>query len=158
MMRHPLALRLIHWFTALMLIPMLAGGYFWLRPMASADPVKLEALMYHMAIGVFLVALTLLRLVLRWRLAHPQATGLARWVQPALYACIFLMPVSGFTMVFSARLNDIVFARSGAPLPADMAQITGHWWHGATALALVLLIALHIAGAVKDRAAIRRMV
>lgn len=157
MMRYPLAIRLIHWFTALMFIPMLAGGYFWLRRMASTDPVKLDALMYHMAIGTFLVALTLLRLVLRWRLAHPETTGLALWVQRALYLCVVLMPVSGFTMVFSARLNDIVFARSGAPLPADMTQITGHWWHGATALVLVLLIALHIAGAMKDRAAIRRM-
>ena len=68
------------------------------------------------------------------------------------------MPVSGFTMVFSARLNDIVFARNGVPLPLDMATITGHYWHGAAALALVLVIALHIAGAFKDRATIRRMV
>ncbi len=44
------------------------------------------------------------------------------------------MPVSGFTMVFAARLNDIVFARNWAPLPADLSTITGHWWHGATAL------------------------
>ena len=66
------------------------------------------------------------------------------------------MPISGFTMVFSARLNDIVFARNGAPLPADMSTITGHFWHGATALALTLFIALHIAGAIKDRATIKR--
>ena len=157
-MRYPLILRLIHWITAVMFVPMLAGGYFWLRTMPSADPFKLDALMYHMSIGVGLVALTLLRLGLRLRLAHPQASGLALWVHRALYLCVVLMPVSGFTMVFSARLNDIVFARSGAPLPVDMATITGHFWHGATALALTLLIALHIAGAVKDRSTIRRMV
>lgn len=156
-MRYPVAMRVIHWFTALMFVPMLAGGYFWLRPMAQTDPFKLDALMYHMAIGSFLVALTLLRLVLRWRLTRPEATGMALWVQRALYACVFLMPVSGFTMVFAARLNDIVFARNGAPLPEDMGMVTGHWWHGATALVLVLLIALHIAGAVKDQAAIKRM-
>jgi cytochrome b561 len=151
-------MRVIHWFTALMFVPMLAGGYFWLRPMAQTDPFKLDALMYHMAIGSFLVALTLLRLVLRRRMAHPEASGVALWAHRGLYLLVFLMPVSGFTMVFSARLNDIVFARNGAPLPEDMAAITGHWWHGATALALVLLIALHIAGAFKDRATIRRMV
>ena len=71
---------------------------------------------------------------------------------------MFLMPVSGFTMVFSARLNDIVFARNGAPLPADMATIPGHWWHGATAQLLVLIIGLHIAGAFKDRQMIKSMV
>lgn len=157
MTRYPLIFRVIHWFTALMFIPMLAGGYFVIRTMASTDPVKLDALMYHMAIGVFLVALTALRLVLRWRKAHPEAAGLALWVHRALYACVFLMPVSGFTMVFSARLNDIVFARNGAPLPADMATIPGHFWHGATALVLTLLIALHIAGAFKDRVTLRRM-
>ena len=68
------------------------------------------------------------------------------------------MPVSGFTMVYSVRLNDIVFARSGAPLPVDMATITGHFWHGATALALTLVIALHIIGAFKDSEMIRLMV
>ena len=56
-----------------------------------------------------------------------------------------------------ARLNDIVFARNGAPLPADMSTITGHFWHGATALVLTLLIALHIAGAVRDRQVMARM-
>lgn len=157
MMRYPLALRLIHWLTALMFIPMLVGGYFWLRPMAQTDPAKLDALMYHMAVGVFLVVLTLLRLVLRWRMAHPDVTGLALWAHRGIYLAVFLMPVSGFTMVFSARLNDIVFARNGALLPLDMGQVTGHWWHGLTALVLVVLIGLHILGAFKDSDTIHRM-
>ena len=59
MTRYPLILRSIHWFTALMFIPMMAGGYFWLRTMSSTDPTKLDAMMHHMAIGVFLVALAL---------------------------------------------------------------------------------------------------
>ena len=157
-MRYPLALRVIHWFTAVMFLPMLAGGYFWLRPMASTDPFKLDALMYHMTFGVGLVVLTLIRLGVRWGWAKPVTKGLALWVQRALYLCVFLMPLSGFTMVFSARLNDIVFARNGAPLPADLGAVTGHFWHGATALALTLLIALHILGALNDRRSIRRIV
>lgn len=157
-MRYPLALRVIHWFTALMFVPMLAGGYFWLRPMASTDPFKLDALMYHMAIGVFLVGLTVIRFGVRQVWAKPVAAGLALWVQRALYLCVVLMPVSGFTMVFSARLNDIVFARNGAPLPADLSAITGHFWHGATALTLTLLIAVHILGALKDRSAFKRII
>ena len=96
--------------------------------------------------------------MLRLRLAHPEATGIALWAHRGLYACVFLMPVSGFTMVFSARLNDIVFARNGAPLPVDMSTITGHFWHGTTALVLTLVIALHIAGAFKDRSTIKRMI
>ena len=156
-MRHPIALRIIHWLTALMLIPMLAGGYFVIRAMDSADPAKLDALQYHMAIGVALVVATLIRLIVRLRAAHPVTTGVALWAHRALYACIFLMPVSGFTMVFSARLNDIVFARNGAPLPADMAAIPGHFWHGATALTLTLLIVLHIIGALRDPDTLARM-
>ena len=103
MTRYPLSLRLIHWFTALMFGPQLAGGWFWLRTMSSTDPTKLAALMYHMAFGVMLAMLTVVRLVvrlvLRFRAAHPQAGGVALW---ALYLLIFLMPVSGFMMVFSA--------------------------------------------------------
>jgi len=159
-MRYPLALRLIHWLTALLFIPMLVGGYFVIRTMDNADPFKLDALMYHMAFGVFIALLTVIRLVLRWRLltARPELSAAALWVHRAFYLFIFLMPVTGFTMVFSARLNDIVFARNGAPLPADMAAIPGHWWHGLFALTLTLLIAVHIAGAFKDRVTIRRMV
>ena len=156
-MKYPMSMRVLHWLTALLFIPMLAGGYFWLRTMPSDDPQKLDALMYHMAVGMVVVTLTLIRLVLRWRTAHPENTGLALWVHRTFYALIFLMPVSGFTMVFSARLNDIVFARNGAPLPADMSTITGHWFHGLFALGLAVLIALHIAGAFKDRATIKRM-
>ena len=99
MTRYPLSLRLIHWFTALMFVPQLAGGCFWLRTMSSTDPTKLDALMYHMAFGVMLAMLTVVRLVPRFRAAHPQAGGVALW---ALYLLIFLMPVSGFMTVFSA--------------------------------------------------------
>lgn len=158
MTRYPLSLRLIHWLTFLLLLPMLIGGYFVIRPMASTDPLKLDALEYHMAFGVGIAVLTLIRLVLRWRMAGPGASGVALWAHRALYALILLMPVSGFTMVFSARLNDIVFARTGAPLPADMAAIPGHFWHGATAAALVIVFALHLLGAAGDPEARRRMV
>ena len=157
-MKYPLFHRSIHWLTALLFIPMLAGGYFWLQTMPSDDPQKLDALMYHMAFGMFVVALTVIRLILRWKMAHPENTGLALWVHRATYVLIFLMPMSGLTMVFSAGLNDIVFARNGAPLPADMSTITGHWFHGLFALGLFLLIILHIAGAFKDRATIYRMI
>ena len=95
-MKYPMSMRVLHWMTALLFIPMLAGGYFWLRTMPSDDPQKLDALMYHMAVGVVVVTLTLIRLVLRWRTAHPENTGLALWVHRTFYALIFLMPVSGF--------------------------------------------------------------
>ena len=159
--RDPLIVRVIHWVTALMFIPMVAGSYFTIRPMASDDPFKLDALMFHLAFGVTLVALTALtalRLVLRWRMTHPETAGVALWAHRTLYACVFLMPVPGFTMVFAARLNEIVFARNGAPLPADMFTIPGHFWHGATALVMTLVIALHIAGAFKDPLTIWRMI
>lgn len=156
-MKYPVVMRVLHWVTVLLFIPMLAGGYFWLQTMPSDDPLKLDALMYHMAVGSFVVTLTLIRLILRWKMAHPQSEGLAKWVHRGFYTLIFLMPVSGFTMVFSARLNDIVFARNGAPLPADMSTITGHWFHGFFAFCLAVLIVLHIAGAFKDRATIKRM-
>ena len=59
-MKHPMSKRVLHWLTALLFIPMLAGGYFWLRTMPSDDPLKLDALMYHMAVGVLVVSLTVL--------------------------------------------------------------------------------------------------
>lgn len=157
-MRYPLVMRLIHWISALLFIPMLGGGYFWLRVMPSDDPMKLDALMYHMAFGQFLVLLFAIRLFFRLRNRALAATGIALWVHRAVYMLVFLMPVTGFTMVFSARLNDIVFARNGAPLPADMATITGHWLHGFFAASIALLIAAHILGAIKDRQTIKRMI
>ena len=57
------------------------------------------------------------------------------------------MVASGYATGILARLNEIVFARSGAPLPATFDAYPTSHVHGWIATLLALLIALHVAGA-----------
>ena len=60
-----------------MFVPQLAGGWIGLRTMSSTDPTKRDAWMCHLTFGVMLVVLTVVRLVLRVRVAHLQAGRIA---------------------------------------------------------------------------------
>jgi cytochrome b561 len=144
MTRFPRSLMALHWLLALMIPANLAGGAFYVRRIANDDPTKLQALELHMSFGMAIAALMVLRLILRWRLPRPQTTGLALWAHRGIYTAALLLPVTGMWMTLSARLNDIVFARNGAPLPADLATVPGHLPHLLLALVLTGLIVVHL--------------
>jgi cytochrome b561 len=151
---HPL-LVILHWLIALAILAMLLVGYFVLAPMSNADPAKLDILEIHMAVGMAIFALMLIRLVTRLVTAHPPAstigsrsldrlTPIAHWT---LYLVILLMIATGYATGILARLNETVFARSGAPLPADFNAFPTFAAHGYLALLLAALIAIHTAAA-----------
>ncbi|MBL0088930.1 MAG: cytochrome b/b6 domain-containing protein [Ideonella sp.] len=166
---HPL-LVLLHWALALVIVGSLCYGFFVLGPTTNADPSKVDLLRPHMAIGMAIGALTLLRLVVRIFTSKPQATTsagaaqvrLAGAVHVGLYVIVLGMVASGFAIAIAAGLPDIVFARSGAPLPADFSRFTARTMHAVLGLALVALLALHVGAAlvhqfVRRDAVIRRM-
>ena len=67
---HPL-LAALHWLLALMIIAALALGAFVLVKIPNSDPVKIDALRQHMTGGVLILALMLVRLLVRVRTTHP---------------------------------------------------------------------------------------
>ncbi len=158
---HP-ALVALHWLLALLLIALLAAGTFSLKLVPNVQPEKLNLLRIHMAMGISILVLMLLRLVARLTTEHPPAasTGnavldaLAPGVHWLLYALVFVMAGSGIGMAALAGLPDIVFAGHGS-LPVNFDALPQRAVHGIVAKLLMLTIVLH-AGAALYHQFIRR--
>jgi cytochrome b561 len=151
---HPL-LAGLHWLLALLIVAALALGYFFLAPMADSDPRKIGVLEAHMAGGMLILALMIVRLVVRLLTArpaaaasgHPRLDRLARAVHTGFYLLVLLMAATGLATAISAGLNEIVFQRSGAPLPRSFAAYPTFVAHGWIAALLAAGIALHVLAA-----------
>jgi cytochrome b561 len=151
---HPL-LATLHWVLAWFIIASLAFGFFVLVRVPNADPRKLDMLEWHMGLGMAIFATMLVRLVVRWRTARPAPAGLgtqasaraAGWAHVAFYVLVFAMVATGYATGLIAQLNETVFARSGAPLPATFDAYPTFIAHGWIASVLAILIGLHVLGA-----------
>ena len=150
---HP-ALAILHWVLAWFILASLAFGFFVLRTLPNTDPRKLDMLQWHMGLGMAIFAAMLLRLAVRWRTAKPSPAGLgtpasaraAGWAHLAFYVLVFGMVATGYATGLIARLNDIVFARNGQPLPPTFDVYPTFHLHGWIAALLAILITLHVLG------------
>ncbi len=69
--RHPIAVVILHWLIAALLLLALAMGTFVLKEIPNTSPEKLGALRGHIVIGFAISGLMLLRLLVRWRTLSP---------------------------------------------------------------------------------------
>lgn len=106
---------LLHWVLAVLILLQLCAGFFGLAQTPNGDPNKLDVLRTHMASGMLVLFLMLVRLAVRWRTAQPPQ-GLRRYLHYGFYALVVALAATGMTTTLLARLNEIVFARSGEPL------------------------------------------
>ena len=147
---HPV-LVVMHWLLAFMILGGLIAGKIVLAATPSDDPFKLTSLQMHMSLGIAILALMVVRLIIRLTTSHPphadignaflnRIAVLAHW---ALYLLVFGMCASGLAMANMAGLPAIVFGGSGDPLPADFSVFPPRAAHGAIAALLMLLIAGH---------------
>jgi cytochrome b561 len=150
---HP-ALVTLHWLLALMLLGMLGYGSLVFSAIPNSAPEKIDALRGHMIGGGLILVLTLLRLVVRLKTAHPPpaSTGnamldrLAPAAHWALYGLVFVIAGSGIAMSVLAGLPGIVFGGVGA-LPVNFDALPPRWVHGVVAKLLMLVIAAHVVAA-----------
>jgi cytochrome b561 len=148
---HPVLVAL-HWLLALMIIGLLCLGFFVLANMPNNDPAKLGILVWHMAGGMFVLVLMILRLVIRIRSARPAAatTGsplfdrLASMAHVSLYVIVFLMIASGWS---TGWLISGAFQPNGEPLPDSFAVLPTFQVHAALAALLTILVGAHIVAA-----------
>jgi cytochrome b561 len=145
----------LHWLLAVLVVFMLVMGMTSLAELPNSSPDKVFALRGHMVIGVAILALTLVRLVVRLsaRKPPPATTGrplldrAAVLAHYGLYALVILMAASGLATALSAGLPDIVFGGSGKPLPESFAAYPARAVHGIVASLLALLIIVHVLAA-----------
>ncbi|GAA4003704.1 cytochrome b [Comamonas faecalis] len=144
----------LHWLMAALLLAQIALGLWMLGLPKGGTGVRVYWFNVHKSIGMLLGLLIVLRLA--WALARPRVAALAqaRHLQLAasgahklLYALMLVMPLSGF---FGSVFSGYPIRFFGMRLP----DIAGRWdaakellsmVHKVSALALILLIALHVA-------------
>ncbi len=150
--------QLLHWLiVALIALQAALGLTGLLLPLGMQ---KLALLARHKSIGITILGLAALRLLWRWLNPTPPLPSnlwpherlLARFTHATLYLLLFAMPLTGWIMSSArgfpvswfnvAQLPDLV------PKSETLygAMVTTH---AALAIALALVVALHIAGALK---------
>lgn len=153
---------ILHWLIALLIVLNFVAAW------VSEDMPKEQAGMImgnHKAIGITVLLLTVLRVI--WRLMHkapPLADTLASWevalskvTHLLLYVLMLGIPMSGWLMHSAYTGGQPVswfglFNWPGLPLVQDKA--TAHSFgegHEVMATAMLVLLALHVAGALKHR-------
>lgn len=146
-----------HWILGLAILGQFALGW-WMVDIPREPPgVRAWWFDLHKSIGITLAAFVVIRLL--WRMSHPApalpgtlpraqriAASATHWT---LYACMLVMPISGYLAVSFTKVPTKYF---GAALPhwgwdAPDAEALMGLIHSTTAYLLGALIALHVAAA-----------
>jgi cytochrome b561 len=147
-----------HWVLALLAIGMLGVGLYMTG--LELGPQKLQIYGLHKSVGACILLLVGLRLL--WRLANVQPLALPshqKWekslahvIHTLLYLSLFLMPLSGWVMSSAKGFSVSVFGWFTLPdfvaPDKDLAEIAVIV-HEIVAYAMIVMIALHFAGAMK---------
>ena len=150
---HP-ALVVLHWLLAILIPTALALGVLVVAKIPNSDPMKAEALRGHMAGGILILTLMLLRLLIRFATRHPAAAstgnslfdGLAWVSHRLLYLAVIGMAAAGLTMAIETGILGILIGQH-PQVPADFWVYSSRYAHYLISRLLMVLIALHIAGA-----------
>jgi cytochrome b561 len=149
---HPL-LVLFHWVLAVLLIASLVLGALVMVKIPNSSPMKINALRNHMIGGMLILVLTFARLGLRFGTRHPAPASAGHplldriaWISHRmLYGAALGMAASGLILALQSNLPWIVFG--GETMPADFWVYSFRSVHYAFSRMLMVLIVLHIAGA-----------
>lgn len=149
--------KFFHWLIAVIVILMLSGSFF-----LGDLPKEYQgsAFMIHKSFGLTVLFLMLIRIV--WILRHgkpPLPLSVPRWqrfisrvVQYGLYLFILLMALCGWIMSVAAERTPSYFGLFHLPLPIQPDKALAKWMdqsHKTLAWVLIILVLMHLAGALK---------
>jgi cytochrome b561 len=157
--RYTLVAIALHWLLALMIL--CAFGVGWYMADLPLSPTRLRLFNYHKWAGITILALSALRLL--WRLTHrpPPDLPMPAWQARAahalhglLYLLFFAVPLMGWAYSSAAGFPIVVFGV--LPLPDFVAPDRGlaetlKPLHGDLAWALMIVVGLHVAAALKHQ-------
>lgn len=157
------SMRLLHWIMAVIVLSLLFAGLTMVR---SLEPWQFVLLQLHKSFGTIAFILVLIRLMTRFMQPSPELpTSLPKWQRVSarashvlLYACMLLMPLSGYLMQNAAGRPVEVFAAVTLPALLSVNLVVYgvlreiHAW---ISLAFIALLIMHI-GAALQHGLIRR--
>ncbi len=158
--KYPVALRLLHWVMALIILGMIAVGWY-MAGLPKEAPNKLFFYPWHKSFGVLILLLVMVRLAIRLRSQVPELpVALAAWEKRLawfshrlFYVLMILVPLAGYTMSCAGGHPVNFF---GTELPAlvpenePLAEFA-HMAHAVLAFTLLGVMVLHVAGTIKHR-------
>ena len=146
----------LHWAIALLIFSAFPIGLYMHD--LKLSPTKLHLYSYHKWIGITVLMLAVLRVL--WRATHkPPALHLARWQEVAssivhgfLYLLILAVPMTGWLMSSAKGVKTVWLGIVPLPDLLGKDKALGHILsnvHTALNYTLLVLVALHIAAALK---------
>lgn len=162
--KYPASMRALHWLRAVIVIGTLSVGLLMVN-LPDDLPAKFE-LLYpnHKQFGVLALLLSLAALLVRSRSRVPEPpSALAPWerllstfTHRAFYVLLIVVPLMGYSMSSTFTQSDGVPFFFFGQLP-ELLPKNDHWFevfqllHRILAYALLALLVLHVAGALKHR-------
>lgn len=152
--RYHIALVVLHWFLALLMLVELGLGSTFLKHATNDLPEKMLALRNHMIAGNLILILTVIRFLVRLKTKHPAPAyrndttldRLATVGHYGLYLLPALMAISGLVLAAETNLPSIVFGGVGS-LPPSFSGYDARIVHGVIAKLLIALITGHVLAA-----------
>ncbi|WP_062733161.1 YceI family protein [Sphingobium abikonense] len=159
--RYSIAAIILHWAIAALLAFQIAVG--WALEDLGARGFDLFQL--HKSVGITILALTLLRIAVRYWKPRPPAKeggwqgGLASAVHFGLYAFMLAAPLTGWALVSTAKVKVPTLIFGVIPLPHLPVPASAHELaegsHGLIAWIGIALFLLHVAGALRHHLLLR---
>lgn len=165
--------RLLHWAMAVLMIGLLAVGFYMVRVLGNEDLIgRFQLTQTHKSFGFVVFVLALARIAWRWRnpVVPADPAGTQPWERRAahaahlaLYALTLWLPLTGWLMASASPLNDpgaypmqvrnMVFGLFAMPDPISPGdrglEALFKELHLIGALALAALLAAHAGAALK---------
>jgi cytochrome b561 len=163
--KYPAGMRVLHWLRAAVVMAVLGAGLVMVNLLPDELPAKFEVLYpNHKQFGLLALGLALAQLVLRMRSRIPELPSaiapweraLSRFTHRALYALLILVPLMGYSMSSTFTQSDGIPFFFFGHVP-ELLPKNDRWFevfqllHRVLAYALLGLLVLHIAGALKHR-------
>jgi cytochrome b561 len=151
--------RTLHWVIGLALLGQIAFGFLMPEIAPRGTPARAEVVNLHKSIGIVLGAAIVLRVA--WRIAHrppPWPSTMPGWQRRAaegwhraLYACMVLMPLTGYVASNLSRRGVRFFGVALAPWGPDLPTVYSALQrvHDALGFVLAALVAGHVVAALK---------
>ena len=159
---------LLHWLIAAAIVLQVTLSF---RMKGPHTPEQFSVTQLHKSVGITILLLSLVRIA--WRLTNPPAplpAAMPRWerdlsrvVHVGFYAIMIGMPLTGWIMVSASRIQLPTLLYGIAPWPsfpgvAHLAPEAKRMWrdlaetsHGLLSDLIYVLLALHVAGALKHQ-------